>query len=237
MSKLANAANVRILVADDNRDFLRSVGSCLDIVGFGYEFVSSAEEAVAALGRAAFDLLITDVHMPGNHELELLGSDVVERTQIPVIVVTAYPTVPGVIDALRLEAVDFLVKPFSFNDLVASIRNALSKGRPATRRTEQIIDDLDGLQRQLRDVRASLRSSHQEAERARLEVDPRWQSLSKREGELVLALARGKPVGVLAKECGISPHTVRNHLKAAYRKFEVHSQVELVSIVRDLLAE
>jgi two-component system nitrate/nitrite response regulator NarL len=54
-------------------------------------------------------------------------------------------------------------------------------------------------------------------------------TLTPREREIVAALSSGQRVGVIASRLGVSEHTVRNHLKAVYRKLDVHSQVELLS--------
>ena len=58
-------------------------------------------------------------------------------------------------------------------------------------------------------------------------------TLSKREIEVVRHLASGGRVPSIARTLGLSPHTVRNHLKAAFRKLNVHSQDELIEWIRN----
>src|SRR5438445_12092738 len=101
----------RILIADDEETFLQSMGALLRREGYACDCVRDAREAATALEQAAYDLLITDIYMPGNAELESLR-DVQSRGYIiPVIVVTGCPSVPTAVAALRLPLAAYLCTP------------------------------------------------------------------------------------------------------------------------------
>ena len=101
----------RLLLADDEETFRNSISVLLRREGYECDVASSAGEAVERLTEDPYDLLITDLRMPGNTELELLKA---AGGALPVIIVTAYPSVPTAIEAVRFAVVDYLVKPFDF---------------------------------------------------------------------------------------------------------------------------
>jgi DNA-binding NarL/FixJ family response regulator len=154
-------------------------------------------------------------------DLELLKAASAGNGSLPVIVVTAFPSVPTAIEAVRCAVVDYLVKPFDFDQLVRAVRQAL-KARSAARMLESL--------------RSVLGDGGTVAQIARRAATPgnghASDALTPREREIVSALATGQRVGSIAERLGVSEHTVRNHLKAVYRKLDVHSQVELLSRFR-----
>jgi DNA-binding NarL/FixJ family response regulator len=211
----AMTAAARLLLADDEDAFRNSVSVLLRREGYQCDVASNAGEAVAQLTQHPYDLLITDLRMPGNDELQLLKA---AGGSLPVIVVTAYPSVPTAIEALRFAVVDYLVKPFDFDDLLHAVRRALE-----TRKAARLLESL----------RTALSDGSTVAQIARRAAAPAngdaADTLTPREREIVAALSSGQRVGVIASRLGVSEHTVRNHLKAVYRKLDVHSQVELLS--------
>ena len=207
-------AAASLLLADDEETFRNSISTLLQREGFQCDVASTAKEAVELLSRHPYDLLITDLRMPGNTELELLKA---AGGALPVVVVTAYPSVPTAIEALRFAVVDYLVKPFDFEELLRAVRRALET-RKAARLLETLRTALgDGV------------TVAQIARRAGVPGNGAGDSLTPREREIVSALSTGQRVGAIAGRLGVSEHTVRNHLKAVYRKLDVHSQVELLS--------
>src|SRR5207244_2354984 len=108
-SSLIMSDVARILIADDEETFLQSMGALLRREGYACDCVRDAREAAAALEKVAYDLLITDIYMPGNAELEFLHDLQSRGAIIPVIVVTGYPSVPTAVASLRLSVVDYLI--------------------------------------------------------------------------------------------------------------------------------
>jgi DNA-binding NarL/FixJ family response regulator len=208
----------RLLLADDEETFRTSVAVLLRREGYHCDVASTASEAAQHLGENGYDLLITDLRMPGNMDLELLKAATSGGGMLPVIVVTAYPSVPTAIEALRCAVVDYLVKPFDFEELLRAVRRALE-----TRKAARMLESL-------RHVLADGGTVAQIARRAAAPAPAHAAgALTPREREIVAALSMGQRVGAIAGRLGVSEHTVRNHLKAVYRKLDVHSQVELLS--------
>ncbi len=119
----------RILIADDDATFREVATEWLGQAGFQVDVVPDARAAEEALTRQSYELLIADIRMPGNTELELLRSLRDRGVAIPVLLVTAHPSLPTAIEALRLSVVDYLVKPVNFSVAVERIRRAVETGR------------------------------------------------------------------------------------------------------------
>jgi DNA-binding NtrC family response regulator len=126
----------RILIADDEPLYLRTTGDLLRRAGYDCTCVSDAYQAIEKLDRESFDLVLSDLNMPGNLKLELLHRHSKSNRETPLIVITGVPSLPSAIESIRLGITDYLLKPVKFEDLLASVRRALA--RPAITRTAPI---------------------------------------------------------------------------------------------------
>jgi signal transduction histidine kinase/CheY-like chemotaxis protein len=124
----------RVLVVDDERSVRVFSVRVLDRLGYEAKSVASGEEGLELLGREHFDVLITDVMMPGMTGIELLTQARVLVPNLAVIVVTGFGTLDLATKALRAGAQDFLSKPFGTPDLEAAVEHALSQMRIAEER-------------------------------------------------------------------------------------------------------
>ena len=97
----------------------------------GHECIiaNSGEEALERLGRDSFDLVVTDVFMPGMSGLELVGRLKAHDPTLQVIVMTAQTEVETAVEALRLSADDYLLKPFDIEQLAHSVARSLEHRR------------------------------------------------------------------------------------------------------------
>jgi two-component system response regulator HydG len=116
----------RILIADDEPLFLRTTAELLRKEGFHCTTAPSGSAALKELSREPFDLVLSDLNMPGNMRLELLQEGRSNWPDIPLIVVTGAPSLPTAIESVRLGITDYLLKPVKFEDLLSSIRRALA---------------------------------------------------------------------------------------------------------------
>jgi two-component system response regulator HydG len=80
---------------------------------------------LSALARQRFDLVLSDLSMPGNLKLELLHQGRAQWPETPLIVITGVPSLPTAVESLRLGIADYLLKPVSYRDLLSSIRRVL----------------------------------------------------------------------------------------------------------------
>jgi two-component system response regulator AtoC len=113
----------RILVVEDEEKLRRVVELQLQSSGYDVDQTGSAEEALRLADRA--DLILTDLRLPGMDGLELLSVLRRQDSRIPVVVMTAFGTVESAVQAMKAGAIDFLMKPFSLDHLVAVVEKAL----------------------------------------------------------------------------------------------------------------
>ncbi len=119
----------RILLADDDRN-LREV-TRLGLARHGYEVVAcaSGEEALAAVEGNGFDVVVTDLRMPGIGGMELLRRLQARWPALPVIVLTAYGSIETAVSAMQAGAVDFATKPVDQEALALLVQRAVERSR------------------------------------------------------------------------------------------------------------
>ncbi len=117
---------IKVLLVEDDRALREALADTLMLAGHDFKAVGSAEDALAAVAVEAFNLVISDVNMPGMDGHQMLGLLRARHPQLPVLLMTAHGAVERAVDAMRQGAADYLVKPFepkALLDLVA--RHAL----------------------------------------------------------------------------------------------------------------
>ncbi len=214
----------KILLADDDELFLSMIRQAVVGEGYAARTCTSADEARQALAEKAYDVVIADIHMPGNAGLELLHSEEMQARRPSVILVTGNASLDTALNALHAEVTAYLRKPFSPKDLFA----AVEKGMQAARQ-KQLLEKLKTQNQQISELIGSAAST-ESAPRAHLGKlsDDERASLSAREFEVLDLIASGLEAVEVAKRLYISPYTVRNHMKAIYKKLGVNSHAALL---------
>jgi len=118
---------VRILAVDDSADALELIKRHLQPAGFKVITAESPETAFRLLKETAFDLVITDMKMPGASGLEVVRHVRANYREPAVLMITGYPSIGSAVEAMRLGAEDYLAKPFTKKELLEAVRSALSK--------------------------------------------------------------------------------------------------------------
>jgi len=113
----------KILVVEDEAKLRRVIELQLATSGFEVELAANAEEGLRLADRA--DLILTDLRLPGMDGIALLDAIRAQNAQVPVIVMTAFGTVENAVEAMKLGAADFLLKPFSLDHLLTVVNKAL----------------------------------------------------------------------------------------------------------------
>jgi two-component system response regulator HydG len=115
-----------ILIVDDNYDMLELLQRNLKAQNFHAYKASSVLEAIDILKVASIDLLITDLQMPGLNGIELIKFAEEHFPEIPKLVITGFPSVDTAVNAVKSGALDYLVKPFTSEELKKAIQNSFN---------------------------------------------------------------------------------------------------------------
>jgi DNA-binding NtrC family response regulator len=119
----------RIAVLDDEQRMVDIIGMVLRREGHEVATFTRAAEALAALEKEPFDLLLTDLKMPDCDGVEVLRRARAADPELPVILITAHATVQTAIEAMRAGAFDYVEKPFDNTELKTLVRRALDVNR------------------------------------------------------------------------------------------------------------
>ena len=118
-----------LLIVDDESALRSAVAERLADHGFSVEQAGSGEEAVERLAEFAFDILITDLRLPGMNGREVLDAALERYPDIIALVITGYGTVEDAVDAIKHGAADFITKPFQFDTLLHVLESAVEQRR------------------------------------------------------------------------------------------------------------
>jgi two-component system response regulator PilR (NtrC family) len=113
----------RILIAEDEEIIRTNIREFLAADGYAVDAVGTGDAALERVLSEDYGLVLADIHMPGLDGIALLDRVVRERPDTFVMIMTAYASVETAIEALRLGAYDYLVKPIIFDDLLRKIEN------------------------------------------------------------------------------------------------------------------
>ena len=126
---MANGEDAFILVVDDEGAIRYSISKTLQRVGYQVHTAASGEEALEMMQRQDYDVVLTDIRMPGLTGVELLAEIKEHAPDAVVILLTGYASLETAIESLRLGAHDYLVKPSSSQDIRQSVSQGLERAR------------------------------------------------------------------------------------------------------------
>jgi FixJ family two-component response regulator len=187
-----------VLVVDDDTDLRESVGRLLRSVGMNARLFASISDFLE------FDLpdgptcLVLDVRFPGQSGLDLQRELAEADRGLQIVFVTGHGDIPMSVQAMKSGAIEFLTKPYRDQDLLDAIQLGLSRDR-----------------------------ARRENEMALAAIKERFGTLSPREREIVIQVARGRLSKQIAGDIGIAEATVKVHRSRAMRKMNVRSLPEL----------
>ncbi|MCA1957280.1 MAG: response regulator, partial [Nitrospira sp.] len=110
-----------ILLVDDEPLIRLSMVDALEAVGYDVQTASSGTEGVEAVGQKRFDVVITDLRLPGCDGLTVLKAAKDRSSETEVVVITAHGSVETAVGAMKLGAADYITKPFQMDELLLII--------------------------------------------------------------------------------------------------------------------
>jgi len=117
--------NGSILIVDDEQEIRDSLSIILQEEGYDCTTSEDAESALIALEKGSFDIVISDIRMPGIDGIKLLEKTLEIAPQTIVVLITAYASVETAVQALRKGAYDYILKPLDFEEVTIRIKNLL----------------------------------------------------------------------------------------------------------------
>ena len=117
----------RVLVVDDELDFLETIVKRLEVRNIKASGVDSGPKALALLDKEDFDVVILDVKMPGMDGVETLVEMKKKKPQLPVIMLTGHATVASGIQGLKQGAFAYVMKPVELDELLDKLQKAFDR--------------------------------------------------------------------------------------------------------------
>jgi len=114
-----------ILLADDETTFRETFSKVLEEEGFSVTALGNGRDAISAIADQSYAVGILDIQMPGSDGISVLREMVAKRPETRVIMVTAYGSVEMAVEAIKLGACDYVMKPVRFDEMLAKIRQQL----------------------------------------------------------------------------------------------------------------
>ena len=197
--------NPTVLVVDDDPQMRDSVGQLLRSLGMKVQLFASVSDFLNSDKTDGPTCLVLDVRLPGRSGLEFQRDLLGANRALPIIFITGHGDIPMTVQAMKAGAIEFLTKPFRDQDLLDAIEVGLSRDR--------------------------VRREHEKALAALRE---RFESLSPREREIMIEVARGRLSKQIAGDIGIAEGTVKVHRSRLMRKMKARS-LPALSRMADML--
>src|SRR5690348_11624532 len=184
-------------VVDDDPALLASVGRLLRSLNLDAQLFGSIAHFLKSEPPNGPSCLVLDVRLPGQSGLDFQRELAAVNREIPIIFITGHGDIPMSVQAMKAGAIEFLTKPFRDQELLDAIQLGLSRDR-ARLKNEKLMTVLK----------------------------ERFQSLSPREREIMIQVARGRLSKQIAGDLGIAETTVKVHRSKAMHKIKVRSLAE-----------
>src|ERR1700730_13086150 len=191
-------ANPTVLVIDDDTDLRASVGRLLRSLGQDAQLFASISDFLKSDPPDGPTCLVLDIRFPGQSGLDLQRELAAADRGLPIVFVTGHGDIPMSVQAMKSGAIEFLTKPFRDQDLLDAIQLGLSRDR-----------------------------ARRDSDLALAAIKERFGTLSPREREIVIQVARGRLSKQIAGDIGIAEATVKVHRSRAMRKMNLRSLPEL----------
>jgi FixJ family two-component response regulator len=186
-----------VLVIEDDVELRNSLGRLLRSVGLHTQLFGSVSEFLKSDPLDGPACLVLDVRLPGQSGLNFQRELAAANREIPIVFITGHGDIRMSVQAMKEGAIEFLTKPFRDDELLDAVQLGLARDR-----------------------------ARRESEKAVAALRERFRSLSPREHEIMIQVARGRLSKQIAGDFGVSEATVKVHRSHAMRKMNARSLPE-----------
>jgi FixJ family two-component response regulator len=187
-----------VLIIDDDSALRASISRLLGSLGLATQQFASISDFIASEIPDGPTCLVLDVRLPGQSGLDLQRDLAAANRELPIIFITGHGDIPMSVRAMKGGAIEFLTKPFRDQDLIDAIQLGLARDR-----------------------------ARRENDKALAGIKERFGSLTPREREIMIEVARGRLSKQIAGDIGIAEPTVKVHRSRLMRKMKARSLPEL----------
>ncbi len=142
-----------VLIVDDEENLRHTLAFILKRAGYFITTAKSAEEALSCISSGSYDIMILDLRMPEMDGLSLMHLIHDQYARVPIFTLTAYGSLDSAVEALRLGARDYFLKPVDPAHLIQRIEEVLEEERSAKRK-DLILNQMQNLLHELGDAQA-----------------------------------------------------------------------------------
>jgi FixJ family two-component response regulator len=186
-----------VLVIEDDVELRNSIGRLLRSVGLDAQLFGSVSEFLKSEPLDGPACLVLDVRLPEQSGLNFQRELASANREIPIVFITAHGDIRMSVRAMKDGAIEFLAKPFCDEELLDAVQLGLARDR-----------------------------ARRESEKALVALRERFGSLSPREREIMIQVARGRLSKQISNDIGVSESTVKVHRSHAMRKMNARSLPE-----------
>lgn len=117
-----------ILIIDDERSIRNTLKDILEFEKHTVVLAEDGQQALETVAKETFDLIFSDIKMPGMDGMELLDALIEKKIESPIVMISGHGNIETAVEAIKKGAFDFIEKPIDLNRLLVTVRNALNQG-------------------------------------------------------------------------------------------------------------
>lgn len=193
------APNPSLLVVDDEEPLLQIFAEFFEGREFSLEIARSAEEAIGFLEKRPYDLVVTDLNLPGQDGLAVLRAAKAVDPDSEVIVLTGNASTLTAIDAMRQGAYDYVLKPFDLYEMESTIQKALERRR-LLEENQRYVSSMQRANEELIENQQALRRHRDELSRLVDEATRRVRTLYEVGKEITSSLHLGRTLNLILEK-------------------------------------
>jgi len=222
---------VRVAIVEDNPAYRKSLGTFLehargfsvaDVFGNADRMLTRARRSTHADDAPPWDLVLMDIELPGKSGIEATRELRELLPDLPVVMLTVFEDPRVILEAISAGANGYMLKKATARELIDQLRGVLEGGAPLSPAVASAVINI------VRKLNAADTGGSASAGFPSAAGSPSRLDLTDRELDVLRCLVRGLSYGETADDLGISEGTVRTHVRAVYRKLQVHSVAQAI---------